>query len=227
MVRGKVGKSRDASPRRPVFLRTAHVRKFSFTGGIVMRRFIVVASLAVVAFLTAPQSKADGVFTATLLGSNETPPNASTATGFITVTLTGNTLSVAESFSGLIGGAGSAAHIHCCAGSGVAAVVAVPFPGFPAATSGTFNQSFDLTNAASYNGAFITANGGTAASAESAFIAALFAGQTYANIHDSTFPAGEIRGQLIQTPEASTLAFLSMGLGLLGMWKRRRVGLNN
>jgi hypothetical protein len=181
------------------------------------------AIFAVLVFLlfAAPRSKADGIFAATLAGSNETPPNASTATGSITVTLTGDILSVDETFSGLTG-PGSAAHIHCCAGPGVAASVAVPFTGFPAATSGTFMKSFDLTQLSSYNPAFVTANGGTAASAESSFITALFAGQTYANIHDATFPGGEIRGQLEQVPESSTLAFLAMGIGALALWKRRR-----
>jgi hypothetical protein len=191
-----------------------------------MRKFLLVTFGICMFFLSAPQTKADGIFTATLLGTNETPPNASTGTGAIVVTLLGNTLSVNESFAGLIGGVGSAAHIHCCAGPGVAAAVAVPFTNFPAATTGTYINSFDLTLLASYNPAFVTANGGTAASAESAFITALFAGQTYANIHDVTFPGGEIRGQLTQVPEASTLAFLSMGLGLLGMWKLRRAGFN-
>src|SRR5439155_7086488 len=74
--------------------------------------------------------------------------------------------------------------------------VAVPFPGFPAATSGTYNQTFDLTQASTYTGAFISSHGGTAASAEAALLAALDATQTYANIHNATFPGGEIRAQL-------------------------------
>ncbi len=46
------------------------------------------------ALLTASCAKADGIFTATLLGSGEVPPTGSSATGFITVTLTGNILSL-------------------------------------------------------------------------------------------------------------------------------------
>jgi len=174
------------------------------------------------ALLTAPHAKADGIFTATLLGSNEVPSNASTATGFITVTLTGDSLFVDETFSGLIGGPAAAAHIHCCAGPGVAVGVAVPFIGFPAATSGTYSHLFDLTLDGTYTAAFETAHGGTAAGAESALVAALFAGQTYANIHDATFPGGEIRGQLIQTPEPSTLMLLGMGLTALVARRKRR-----
>ena len=178
--------------------------------------------LLAAALLTVPRAKADGIFAATLLGSNEVPSNASTATGFITVTLTGDSLSVLETFSGLIGGPAGAAHIHCCAGLGVTAPVAVPFIGFPNVISGTYSNTFDLTQSSVYTSAFITANGGTAAGAESALLAALFSGQTYANIHDATFPGGEIRGQLIQTPEPSTLMLLGMGLTALIARRKRR-----
>jgi hypothetical protein len=54
---------------------------------------------------------------ATLLGTNETPPNASPATGFDTVA---DTLMVHETFSNLESPA-TAAHIHCCAPPGIAA----------------------------------------------------------------------------------------------------------
>ena len=141
------------------------------------------------------------LLTTALLGSNETPPNASMATGSALVTLQSdnNTLVVNETFTGLTGGPASAAHIHCCASPGVAAIVAVPFPNFPAATSGQYVNSFDLSMAGTYNPAFITANGGTVASAKAALIAALKTTQTYVNIHNATFPGGEIRGPLART----------------------------
>ena len=73
-----------------------------------------------------------------------------------------------------------------------------------------------------YTAAFETANGGTAVGAESALVTALFAGLTYANIHDAQFPDGEIRGQLTQTPEPNTLMLLGMGLTGLAAWRKRR-----
>jgi hypothetical protein len=126
------------------------------------------------------------------------------------VTLNGDLLTVDESFSGLTGGPAVAAHIHCCAPAGVNAMVAVPFTGFPAATSGTYLNTFDLTLLGTYNAAFVAANGGTAASAEAALIAGLNSFQTYVNIHDATFPGGEIRGQLV--PEPATSGLLLLGL---------------
>jgi hypothetical protein len=138
------------------------------------------------------------------------------------VTLNGNTLTVNEVFSGLTTPA-SAAHIHCCGAVGVNEPVAVPFTGFPNAASGTYMSSFDLTLASTYNPSFLTANGGTAASAEAAFIAGLNSFQTYANIHNATFPGGEIRGQLAQVPEPATTGLLLLGLAAIRtLWSKPR-----
>jgi len=152
-------------------------------------------------------------FTATMTGPQETPPNASTASGFATVTLNGNLLTVNESFSGLSGIA-TGAHIHCCALPGVSAPIAVPFPmpPFPISTSGTFLDTFDLSTF-SFTGGFT----------EATFIAGLESGLAYVNIHDALYPGGEIRGQLIgATPEPGSLALLATGaLGAAGVIRRR------
>jgi hypothetical protein len=143
-------------------------------------------------------------FTADLSGANENPPTASSGTGTATVTwnTATNLMTVQVSFSGLTTGT-TASHIHCCAIPPANAGVATQTPrftGFPTGvTSGTYTHTFDMTASTSYNPAFITANGGTAASAESVLLAGLLAGQAYLNIHTTTFPGGEIRGVLHTT----------------------------
>src|SRR5438067_4067633 len=80
----------------------------------------------------------------TLSGLNEVPPNASPATGEADISIIGDTLTVNEDWTGLIGGPAAAAHIHCCVAPGSNIGVAVGFPGFPAATSGAYTHVFNL-----------------------------------------------------------------------------------
>jgi ABC-type antimicrobial peptide transport system permease subunit len=186
--------------------------------GYFMRTLLTVFGV----ILSGTSVSAATVFTASLSGANETPPVASAATGFITVTLSGDTLSVSEVFSGL-GSPSTAAHIHCCGGVGVSEPVALPFNTFPmGVTSGSFTGTFDLTSAAVYTAAFVTASGGTAGGAESALIAGLNSGDTYANIHSMVDPGGEIRGQLAAVPEPTTLFLGGSALAALALLRRPR-----
>ena len=167
------------------------------------------------------------LYTADLTGPSEFPPNASPGTGSATVTLDtlAQTLRVEVTFSGLLGMT-TAAHIHAptltpFTGTAGVATTTPTFPGFPlGVTSGTYDHTFDLTQASTYNPAFVTANGGTVASAEAALVAALAAGEAYLNIHTSVVPGGEIRGFLAPVP--ATLLLFGSGLaGLAGLRFRK------
>jgi uncharacterized protein (TIGR03382 family) len=169
-------------------------------------------------------------YDAALSGPNEAPPNASPGVGFAIVTIdtVAQTMEVNVTFSGLLGTT-SASHIHCCtptAGTGTAIVATqVPtFAGFPlGVTSGSYDQTFDITLDAFYNPAFEAASGGTAAFAEATLLAGIAADDAYLNIHTSAVPGGEIRGFLVQaTPEPATFLMAGAALAGLAMVRRRR-----
>ena len=178
-------------------------------------------------FLTSAMAAHAGiiVYGASLVGSQEVPPSGSPGTGtaFVTVDTVLQTLNVNVTFSGL-GSGTTASHIHCCEPLGVNAGVATTVPTFPSfplgVTFGTYNMTFDLTTSLTYNPAFVTANGNTVASAESALLAGLAAGQTYLNIHTTNFGNGEIRGQLEVVPEPAT--WILTGATLAGLAAARR-----
>jgi hypothetical protein len=79
---------------------------------------------------------------------------------------------------------------------------------------GTYDHSFDMTQNSSYNAAYITANGGTAASAFTALKIAIAAGKSYLNIHSNAFPSGEIRGFLLPCPTITVSIPNSFALNL-------------
>ena len=81
-------------------------------------------------------------------------------------------------WTGLSGGNPTAMHFHGPADPGIAASVIVPITGFPTTASGTVTGTATLTDAQ-----------------ETDFMNGLW----YYNIHNATYPAGEIRGQVFLT----------------------------
>ena len=179
------------------------------------RLLIIVPLLLLAAALRARATPID--YTANLTGPGESPPNASSGTGFADVTfdLAAHTMRVQVSFSGLLS-LTTASHIHSPTAlpfSGTAGVATqVPtFSGFPlGVTSGTYDMTFDSSLASTYNPAFVTANGGSVAAAEAALAASLAADTSYLNIHTQTFPGGEIRGFLVRVPDSFSTAWAAL-----------------
>jgi hypothetical protein len=153
--------------------------------------------------------------------------SAGTGTAKVTIDFDLVTMRVEASFSGL-GGNTTASHIHCCVlpGTNIGVATQTPsFVGFPLGVKlGSYDHTFDMGLASSYNAAFITGNGGTVGSAFNALVAGMDAGKSYLNIHTTTFSGGEIRALLVLTPvpEPETYGMLLAGLALVGAIARRR-----
>lgn len=183
----------------------------------------VCAALATVSIVMVPSAQAATLFTTTMSGANENPPVPSAGIGFGQLTLADdmNSFSVLINFSGLSSNA-VAGHVHCCSALGANAPVAIGFT-VPSTTAGTIMGTYDLTLASTYTSAFLTASGGTAASARSTFLNGLGSGLAYLNVHTVTNPGGEIRGQLAgAVPEPATWAMMILGMGAVGFAMRRR-----
>lgn len=196
-----------------------------------MRMTRVATSTALLALCAAamPAGAHEKLYTTDLTGAAEFPSNASAGVGsaLITFDLDLFTMRVQTIFTGLTGNV-TASHIHCCTatpGAGnVGVATQVPsFSGFPSGgTFGTYEATFDMALATSYNPAFIAVNGGTPSTAFSALLAGVDAGQAYLNIHSDFARGGEIRGFLAPVPEPASYALLLGGLAVLGAIAHRR-----
>jgi len=141
------------------------------------KKSYIISVVAVVILFTAGSCKkaADPnvVFMATINGTSEVPSNASTATGTATLTYNKDTkiFNIIVNFSGITA---SSSHIHKEA-PGVSGSVVFAFPSPVTSPINYTSVALDATQEAD-----------------------LLANMYYVNIHSTTFPAGEIRGQLIK-----------------------------
>ncbi len=126
------------------------------------------------------KSKPSLLFTATLTGAQETPATGSIATGTATLLLSPDetTARVSLNFSGL-SSPQTAAHIHGPAAIGVPGPILFPLP---------TGQVSDFE---------ISLSAGQATDLKS--------GLWYVNVHTNNFMNGEIRGQLLNSPSASSV----------------------
>ena len=192
-----------------------------------MKHHILALATAATCMLAGTAFAHESVYAAPLLGTSEVPVAITTGVGTARVTIDFDlvTMRVEANFSDLVGNV-TASHIHCCIAPGANIGVATQTPtfiGFPSGVkAGSYDHTFDMSLATSYNAAFISNNGGTVGSAFNALVAGLNDGKAYLNVHTSTYPGGEIRGLLVPVPEPETYALMLTGLATLGWAVKRR-----
>ena len=132
-------------------------------------------------------------FSASLAGANEVPPINSAGTGAFEMTIR-DTITFSLTFSGLSSPL-TVSHLHF-APSKVAGGVMIFLcgggnqPACPAATSGTITGTITAANVTGPSGQGITVGDLTSA------LEAVRSESSYANMHTTMFPGGEIRGNV-------------------------------
>ena len=172
-----------------------------------MKRLSAIVACSLMLVLGIPLAAANIiVYNVILSGTESVPLNVTTAFGSATVTVDdiADSVAVALSFTGLTGGNASAAHIHCCVPTNANGPVVIPFTSFPATTSGTYSNTFLGVSAAN--------------------IAGIEDGLAYINIHNSVFPGGEIRGNILAAavPEPGSLTLVALAVLTLFASRRSR-----
>jgi hypothetical protein len=156
-----------------------------------MSKRIISVVAALVAVLAAGRSALATIrsFEANLDGLQEVPPDASPAFGLADVTLndaTGAVSITTGTYQDLLGGS-TAVTLNGFAAVGSNASVLITLTlDTPGAATGTFSGGGTLADQAAIDG--------------------MIAGNTYINIRSQVFPTGEIRGQVLLTPEPASVA---------------------
>jgi CHRD domain len=131
---------------------------------------------------------------ATLSGYEETPSVSTVAKGKFRAEIDGDSIDYRLTYTGIEGGTALAAHIHFGqrhTAGGVSAFLCGggDKPACPT-TGGTVEGTIDAADVVG------PAGQGILAGQLNELVRAIRAGATYVNVHSTTFPAGEIRGQV-------------------------------
>jgi hypothetical protein len=167
---------------------------FLCSQGALIKRILLVTFFA--ALLLPLALRADTIFNAKLTGAQASTNSLAGGSGTVILNTAQTSITVDENWFGLVSPA-EATHIHCCVPAGVNAPVLFPLTIFLNATTGlTIEQTFAITPTQ---------------------VTELEAGLMYFNVNDALFPGGEIRGQILAaptatTPEPATFALLALGL---------------
>jgi hypothetical protein len=159
------------------------------------RRLLAAVAITAVAWLTSGAHAQIEMYNVPIDGAQTVPPTGSSGTGNATVTLNTATgdVTVVGTYSGLTGNE-TVAHIHNA----------------PAGLNGGVILGIATYGGGSFSG------GGTLTGPQ---VAELQAGNTYINLHTDVFPAGEIRGQILElidpVPTVSEWGLIVMGLLLV------------
>jgi hypothetical protein len=157
---------------------------------------ICTAALLLAGLPTTARPADTEVFTATLLGDNEVPPNNTEGKADFRMEQTGMSITFSLTFSGLSTPL-VVSHLHF-APTKVAGGVMIFLcgggnqPACPATTSGTITGTITAANVTGPVTQGIDPGDLTSA------LEAVGDGLAYANMHTSKFPAGEIRGQVVR-----------------------------
>ena len=159
-----------------------------------MKRTHVMTTVGIVALLAAASAvQADQTVKARLNGFNEVPAVSTTGSGEFRATIHEDSVDWELTYRDLEGTITAASHIHL-GQKDVNGGVSVFFCGTAETPctpgSGTFSGTFTAADVIGPVGQ------GIAAGELAELIAAIRAGETYANVHTNKHPGGEIRGQV-------------------------------
>jgi len=166
-------------------------------------------TLALLAWALEAPAQGTFQFQATLTGANEVPPNNDPTVGTGVFTLSGNLLTFRVDVP-LITFITTGGTINGPAGPGTNAPVVFDL-GFFSAHPGNSQGSPPGYTFMSTNYTLNTDQ-----------INQLLTGLWYVNITSSTEPAGQLRGQILEVPEPSAVALLSLSIGIIILSRRQK-----